>query len=70
MSNIPTAEETVNKWALGDGDLLHVAAIIALKEFAIIHVKRVHEIQRLKYMAGETGYITNEDLKLIISEII
>ena len=67
--NIPTAEETVNKWALDDGDLLHDAAIVALKEFAALHINRVAEIQRLKFMAGESGYITKEEFKSIIDSI-
>lgn len=34
-----TAKEIVNKWALDDGDLLHNAAIEAMKEFAQLHVE-------------------------------
>lgn len=44
--NIPTAEEMVNKWPLDDSnwslvdrELFHVTAIIALKEYAKLHVK-------------------------------
>jgi len=38
MDKVPTAKEIVNKWALDDGDLLHDAAIEAVKEYAQLHV--------------------------------
>jgi hypothetical protein len=39
MEKIPTAEAIATKWALDDGDLLHDAAIEAMKEFAKLHVE-------------------------------
>lgn len=41
MNKIPIAEEIVNKWAMDNGDLLHDAAIEALKEFANIHREEI-----------------------------
>lgn len=51
---IPTAEQIVNKYALDDGDLLHDAAIIAMIEFAKLHVKAALEA------ASEKARIIND----------
>lgn len=38
-----TAEQIANKWALDDGDLLHDAAIEAMKEYAKLHIEAAIE---------------------------
>jgi hypothetical protein len=40
------AEEIANKWALDDGDLLHDAAIEAMKEFASLQNRKLLDSNR------------------------
>jgi hypothetical protein len=65
VKNIPTAEQIANKWALDDGDLLHDAAIEAMKEYANLH--REAALKAAAKMATFT-HRTSDGLRFVASK--
>lgn len=65
MKNIPTAEQIANKWALDDGDLLHDAAIEAMKEYANLHREAILKaaLESIPCLGSSSDIATYEEVE-------
>lgn len=70
MKNIPTAEEFLKQFELGNTGKIDIEdSKEAIIEFAKLHVQAIKHLQQCKYYAGETGYIVEAEWENIINNI-
>jgi hypothetical protein len=68
-----TAEELLEKYRFEAGEHIgnrdYDKMCEFAKEFAVMHVKSIMDLQECKYYAGETGYIIKKEWEEILKNI-
>lgn len=68
-NKIPNANEFMEDYMPRGIDYVYPVIAEGVIEFAKFHVDKIKQLQKTKYILGETGYLTESDWKEIMKEI-